>query len=92
MPLLVVPLRYLQSFTNQGNIRLPGPDPARRLLLEDVQNIDGLGETNCVDLPVCVAVIVLDNFKNSRALALPRLGRRCFPPYCAALRANPTLR
>jgi hypothetical protein len=76
MPLLVILLRHLQTFAYQDNIGLSGLDPARRFLLKDVQNIDGLCEADCVDRPVCVAVIVLDNLQNSRPFTLPRLGRR----------------
>src|ERR1035437_1922668 len=72
--LLIIPLCHLQPCMHHSNIGLAGLNSTRRLLLEGVQDIDGLLESNRVDRPVGITIVVADDFKNPRPLALPRLG------------------
>src|ERR1019366_9660693 len=50
--LLIIPLCHLQPCMHHSNIGLAGLNSTRRLLLEGVQDIDGLLESNRVDRPV----------------------------------------
>ena len=54
-----------------------------------MQYVDGAFKTNCVNRAIGIALIVLDDFQNAGALALPGLGRRMFAPNWATLRAEP---
>src|ERR1035437_7079075 len=72
--LLIIPLCHLQPCMHHSNIGLAGLNSTRRLLLEGVQDIDGLLESDRVDSPVGITIVVADDFKNPRPLALPRLG------------------
>jgi len=65
---------HLEPHADQGNVRLPGHDAARRLLLKRMKDIDGALEANGVDRSVSVAVIVLDDLENPHPFASPRLG------------------
>src|SRR5205807_1345470 len=48
----------------------------RRLLLERVQNIDRLFETDGVHGSKCVSLVRFDDFQHTKTEALPRLRRR----------------
>src|SRR3954447_22851677 len=76
IPYLVVLLCRPQALMDQDDV-LPGrAHTGRRLLLEAVQNIDGLLEAHRVDGPERIATVLLDQLENPRPLSPPRLGRR----------------
>jgi hypothetical protein len=66
----------LQPLVNQIDIALGCPDSARRFLLKRMQNVNSPLKSHCVHRSVCISLITLDDFENSRSLALPRLRRR----------------
>src|SRR5436305_4511148 len=76
IPYLVVLLCRPQALMDQGDVLLGRAHTGRRLLLEAVQNIDGLLETHRVDSPECIATVLLDQLENPGTLSPPRLGRR----------------
>jgi hypothetical protein len=63
---------------NQLGVRL-GCDSAGRFLLKHMEHVDRSSEPHCVDTPIRVAAVILDNLKNSRPFAFPRLRPWVFP-------------
>ena len=62
--------KYLER-RNQLDIGVRGPHAFRRFFLERVQDIDRLAKADRIDRPECIAVEILDDFKNARPLPLP---------------------
>lgn len=79
IPHLVVFTRPFQALRNKLNVRPRRPDARRRLFLEGVEHIYGFGESHGIYRTICVAAKILDDFKNSRSVALPRLSRWMLP-------------
>jgi hypothetical protein len=62
----------LEARSNQVQISFRGLDTRFRFLLEYVQDIHVASESNGIDSPICVAVEIIDNFKNSRTAETPK--------------------
>src|SRR5258708_30182822 len=49
-------------------------------LLKSVQHIDGFFETHCVNGPISIAIVILDEFQNAASKTFERLCRRRMLP------------
>jgi hypothetical protein len=85
--MMILPLRRLQmpmlllgspqASANQVDLFRRGFDSRLRFLLEGVEYVDGIGETQGVDGAIGIGVIVFDNLNDpGAAKASKRLGRR----------------
>ena len=54
-----------QPTFDQINFGFRRRNPLFRFLLKDVQHVNSQGETDGVDRPVCVAIMIVDNFQNA---------------------------
>src|SRR5579863_8925765 len=75
---LVILLRGLEPPFDQLDVGACRPDPARRFLLEGMQDVDDLRKADGVDRAIGVADMVVDELEHTRALALPEHGRGVF--------------
>ena len=58
--------------------------PGLRFLLKRVQNIDSVGETDCVNIAECIALMIPDDFHDpAPANPFTGLASACLPPCCA---------
>lgn len=72
----LVRLCCLKTRADQFHVILRDPLTGRRFLLETMQDINRLLETDRVRHPVSVSLVILHQLEHSRALALPGLGGR----------------
>src|SRR5215207_1979880 len=77
---LVVLLCDFQSSLDQFDVGPGRLDPLGGLLLESMQHIHDFLESNGIEGAIRVAVMVLDQFEDTRSLTLPGLGGRVLAP------------
>jgi hypothetical protein len=73
---LVISPRLIQPLPNQINVSLGCPDSGRRLLLEGVEDVQRLFESNGVHRSIRVSVVRLNDVQHTRTEAFPWLRRR----------------
>jgi len=71
----MVMLCNLQSSLDQINVGSSRSDAVWRLLLKCVKDVTHLGKSDGINDPITIALMVFDQFEDSRALTLPGFGR-----------------
>src|ERR1700683_906743 len=76
---LVIFTCRLEPSRNHFHIRMGCLDTLGRLLLEGMQNVRSFLKLHRIHRPIGVAPVILNDLKNARAFALPRLRLRMLP-------------